>query len=173
MARPTWGLRFAGGVATAAPQSQRKPYRNGVGLRLKPVQLPTRSDTILKAWMNEVLPFSRGRSFFMSLHATRLAFDMSDPINEALLIYTGYGAASFPRARTPQLVSRFGEQDAQELKQRILDLMQEMQQPLATEGKRSKKSVTEQAIEQIRPRHPELDEPALKALAWTFAFGLR
>lgn len=109
----------------------------------------------------------------MSLHVSRLAFEMSDPINEALLIYTGYGAASFPRARTPQLVSRFGEENAQELKQRILELMQEMQAPLATEGKRSKKSVTEQAIEQIRPRHPELEEPALKALAWTFAFGLR
>lgn len=109
----------------------------------------------------------------MALHATRLAFEMSDPINEALLIYTGFGAASFPRARTPQLVSRFGEEEAQTLKMRILELMQEMQQPVVIEGKRSKKSVTEQAIEQLRPRHPELDEQALKALAWTFAFGLR
>ena len=109
----------------------------------------------------------------MAMQAAVLEWQMSDPINEALLIYTGYGSSTFPRARTPQLVSRFGESEGSELKHRILTLLGELQQPVASDGKRSRKSVTEQAIEQLRPRHPELDESALKALAWTFAFGLR
>lgn len=114
----------------------------------------------------------------MAFSAAILEFEMTvpvpcDPINEALLLYTGYGSASFPRARTPLLVSRFGEEEGLELKQRIIELLTELQQPLDMEGKRSRKSVTEMAIEQLRPRHPELDENAFKALAWTFAFGLR
>lgn len=114
----------------------------------------------------------------MAFSAAILEFDMSvpvhcDPINEALVLYTGFGSASFPRARTPLLLSRFGEEEGLELKQRIIELLTELQQPLDIEGKRSRKSVTEMAIEQLRPRHPELDETAFKALAWTFAFGLR
>lgn len=109
----------------------------------------------------------------MARLAAVLEWQMTDPINEALLIYTGYGASSFPRARTPQLVARFGEDEGGALKQRILDLLEELQQPVPVDGKRSRKSVTEQAIEHLRPRHPELDDSALKALAWTFAFGLR
>jgi hypothetical protein len=123
--------------------------------------------------MKELRAFSWGKEFFMAMQAAIIEWQMSDPINEALLIYTGYGSSSFPRARTPQLVSRFGETEGSELKQRILLLLEELQQPVPTDGKRSRKSVTEQAIEQLRPRHPELDESALKALAWTFAFGLR
>ena len=34
---------------------------------------------------------------------------MSDPINEALVLYTGFGSSPFPRAKTPHLVQRFGE----------------------------------------------------------------
>ena len=114
----------------------------------------------------------------MAFSAAILEFEMtvpvtSDPINEALLIYTGFGSASFPRARTPLLISRFGEEEGLELKHRILELLAELQQPLESEGRKSRKSVTEMAIEQIRPRHPELDETAFRALAWTFAFGLR
>lgn len=109
----------------------------------------------------------------MAMQAAVIEWQMSDPINEALLIYTGYGSSTFPRARTPQLVKRFGEAEGSELKHRILILLEELQQPVPLDGKRMRKSVTEQAIEQLRPRHPELDESALKALAWTFAFGLR
>lgn len=104
-----------------------------------------------------------------------LAYEMamSDPINEALVLYTGFGSSAFPRAKTPHLVQRFGADEGNALKQRILELLEELQQPVDGPEKRSKKSVTERAIEQLRPRHPELDESGLKALAWTFAFGLR
>jgi hypothetical protein len=98
--------------------------------------------------------------------------DAADDINEALVIYTGYGKSPFPRARSNDLVTRFGPEQGSELKSRILALMEELQQPIHDE-KRSKKSVTERAIEQLRPRHPELDETGLKALGWTFSFGLR
>lgn len=96
-----------------------------------------------------------------------------DPINEAITLYTGYGRSSFPRARSGDLVTRFGAEQAADLKQRIVALLEELQQPLAAPEKRSKKSVTERAIEQLQPRHPELDAEGMKALAWTYAFGLR
>lgn len=96
-----------------------------------------------------------------------------DPINRALVVYTGYGRSSFPRARTGDLAREFGEETAADLRLRILTLYTEMQLPLADEGKRTRKSVTERATEQIRQRHPELEEDGLKALAWAFAFGLR
>jgi hypothetical protein len=98
---------------------------------------------------------------------------MSDPINEALILYTGYGSSAFPRAKTPHLLARFGEAEGAALKQRILGLLEELQQPVDGPEKRSRKSVTERAIEQLSPKHPELDEVGLKALAWTYSFGLR
>jgi len=99
--------------------------------------------------------------------------EASDEINEALVIYTAFGKSPFPRARSNDLLARFGPVLGAELKARVLALFEELQQPLADGDRRSKKSVTERAIEQLRPRHPELDETGLKALGWTFAFGLR
>lgn len=98
--------------------------------------------------------------------------DAADDINDALVIYTGFGKSPFPRARSADLVTRYGPEQGADLKSRILALMEELGQPILDE-KRSKKSVTERAIEQLRPRHPELSETGLKALAWTFSFGLR
>lgn len=97
----------------------------------------------------------------------------ADPISEAIVIYTGFGRSSFPRARGNDVSARFGAEAGADLKQRILALLEELAQPVATPEKRSRKSVTEQAMEQFRPRHPELGEEALKALAWTFSFGMR
>lgn len=100
--------------------------------------------------------------------------EASDKINEALVIYTGFGKSSFPRARSNDLMVRFGPVEGAALKGRVLALFEELQQqPPADGDRRSKKSVTERAIEQLRPRHPELDEAGLKALGWTFSFGLR
>lgn len=109
----------------------------------------------------------------MGLRAVAYEQAMSDPINEALVLYTGFGTSPFPRAKTPHLIQRFGTAQGTELKRRILDLLEELQQPVEGLDKRSKKSVTERAIEQLRPRHPELDESGVKALAWTYSFGLR
>jgi hypothetical protein len=97
----------------------------------------------------------------------------ADPINDALVIYTGYGKSPFPRARGHDLVTEFGPEQGADLKARILALVEELQLPLAEGEKRSKKSVTERAIEQLAPKHPELDAVGLKALAWTYSFGLR
>ena len=96
-----------------------------------------------------------------------------DPINEAIIVYTGYGKSSFPRARGGDLVTQFGDGQATELKARILVLYDELAQPVPEPEKRSKKSVTERAIEALCPAHPELDEVGRKALAWAFSFGLR
>ena len=109
----------------------------------------------------------------MASSATALRMIMSDPINEALILYTGFGNSPFPRAKTPALAARFGESEGAELKHRIVGLLEELQQPVEGLEKRSKKSMTERAIEQLSPRHPELDELGLKALAWTYSFGLR
>jgi hypothetical protein len=66
-----------------------------------------------------------------------------------------------------------GAERGAELKERVLALFEELQQPLAEDDRRSRKSVTERAIEQLRPLYPELDETGLRALGWTFSFGLR
>lgn len=97
----------------------------------------------------------------------------SDPINEAIVVYTGYGKSSFPRARGNDVIVRFGIEEGGILKDRILQLFEELQQPAALPEKRSRKSVTEQTMELFRPRHPELSDQAVKALAWTFSFGMR
>ncbi len=97
----------------------------------------------------------------------------ADPINEAVAIYTAFGKSPFPRARSNDLIVQYGPERGAELKLRIVALLEDLQQSMPTGEKRSRKSVTEQAIEQFRPRHPELDESALKALAWTFSFGMR
>ena len=109
----------------------------------------------------------------MASSATALRMIMTDPINEALVLYTGFGNSPFPRAKTPALSARFGDTAGAELKQRIVGLLEELQQPVEGLEKRTKKSMTERAIEQLSPKHPELDESGLKALAWTYSFGLR
>ena len=96
-----------------------------------------------------------------------------DVINEAIMLYTGYGRSPFPRARSGDLVTRYGAELAADLKARILMLYEELSQPVPEPEKRTKKSVTERAIEALAPRHPELDEQGLKALGWAFSFGLR
>ena len=101
------------------------------------------------------------------------SFADRDPINEAIIVYTGFGKSAFPRARGGDLVTQFGAEPATELKARILALYDELAQPAPEPEKRSKKSVTERAIEALCPAHPELDEAGLKALSWAFSFGLR
>ena len=124
--------------------------------------------------MMDAAGFSEQGRFFMVLSAAIAREQvMSDPINEALVLYTGFGSSPFPRAQTPQLVARFGEAEGVVLKQRILSLLEELQQPVDSMEKRSRKSLTERAIEQLHPKHPELDPEGLKALAWTYSFGLR
>jgi hypothetical protein len=135
--------------------------------------LPALALTLLKAWMKEFRAFSNRQEFPMASSAAALRMVMSDPINEALILYTGFGNSPFPRAKTPQLVARFGEAEGVELKQRIVGLLEELQLPIEGLEKRSKKSLTERAIEQLSPKHPELDESGLRALAWTYSFGLR
>jgi hypothetical protein len=135
--------------------------------------LPALALTLLKAWMKEFRAFSNEREFPMASSAAAVRMIMSDPINEALILYTGFGSSPFPRAKTPQLVARFGEAEGAELRQRIVGLLEELQQPVEGLDRRSRKSLTERAIEQLSPRHPELDESGLKALAWTYSFGLR
>lgn len=96
-----------------------------------------------------------------------------EQISEAIVIYTGFGKSTFPRARGNDLIVRFGPDLGVELKQHILSLLEDLAQPVDLPEKRSRRSVTEQAMESFRPRHPELSEDAFKALAWTFSFGMR
>lgn len=105
---------------------------------------------------------------------TKQAVETSDDINHALALYTGFGKAAFPRARTADVAAVFGQEAAAELKARIQELYEELNQPLGEVDRKSgRKSVTERAIEQLRQRHPELDEEGLKVLAWAYSFGLR
>ncbi len=98
----------------------------------------------------------------------------NERINEALVLYTGYGKASFPRARTADLAAAFGEAEAQELKARILALYGELQQPLPEPDYGSgRKTATQRAVEAVGARHPELDDSGLRVLAWAYGFGLR
>ena len=53
-----------------------------------------------------------------------------DPINEAIVVYTGFGKSAFPRARGGDLVTQFGAEPATELKARILALYDELAQPV-------------------------------------------
>lgn len=99
---------------------------------------------------------------------------MRDPINQALVLFTGYGTSRFPRARTADIAAAFGDSAAMELRGRILLLYEELKQPpVEPAGRTSRKSATELAVAELRPRHPELDEEGLAVLAWAYSFGLR
>jgi hypothetical protein len=99
---------------------------------------------------------------------------MSDPINQALALFTGYGKSRFPRARTADIAAVLGEETAGDLRDRILALYDELKQPLPEPaGKAGRKSVTERAVDALRLRHPELDEEGLAVLSWAYSFGLR
>jgi hypothetical protein len=102
------------------------------------------------------------------------AVDICDPINRALVLYTSFGRSPFPRARLADVAAVYGDAAAAELKARIQQLYAELNQPVPdAPGKRSRKSMTERAVEQLANQHPELDEEGLRVLAWTYSFGLR
>lgn len=97
-----------------------------------------------------------------------------DPINEALVLYTSFGRSAFPRARLADVAAAYGDAAAAELKARIQQLYAELNGPVPdAPGKRSRKSMTERAVEQLASQHPELDSEGLEVLAWAYAFGLR
>jgi hypothetical protein len=99
---------------------------------------------------------------------------LRDPINQALALFTGYGRSRFPRARTADVAGVFGDAAAAQLRDRILALYEELKRPLAERvGRAGRKSVMERAVEELRLRHPELDEEGLAVLAWAYSFGLR
>ena len=96
---------------------------------------------------------------------------MASDLNEAIPLFLGYGTESFPYKRMAPIVARFGNEKASELKTSIDEILKSLN-TIHIDWKKNV-SVGQVAAQEIRSRFPELDEIAIQALVWKFAFDWR
>ena len=94
---------------------------------------------------------------------------MSDPLNSAIVLYLGYGTASFPHHRREAVEERFGDQ-ADELLRRM-DLVFETLDKVVPYDSEALAVATKRAVEAAKLKHPELTDETLAAIGWSYSYG--
>jgi hypothetical protein len=90
-----------------------------------------------------------------------------DPLAKALKLYTGGGASVFPQQNADKVLAKFGLEIAQRVDLLVTELG--MLQPDWTLH-HSLAAATDWATAEMKSRHPDLHQEALKALGWSFSF---
>jgi len=90
-----------------------------------------------------------------------------DLLSKALKLYTAGGVSVFPQQNADKVLAKFGPETAQ----RVDLLMSELGtlQPDWTLH-HSLAAATDWATAEMKSRHPDLHEEALKLLGWSFSF---
>ena len=94
-------------------------------------------------------------------------------LSEAIVVWTGWGEASWPDPGEQRLVARFGESDALDLLPVVKAIEDEFFSSDARHHAADPAEMARQAIEDFRIKHPELSNEAMTALAWCYTFTYR
>lgn len=97
----------------------------------------------------------------------------TDEIGKAVVLYLGFGRSPYPRQDQTCLVEEFGTQRAVDLQNRVQTLLREASQISVDWSVHSIVSAGKLASAEIASRHPELSEPALRAIEWKFTYDWR
>ena len=105
----------------------------------------------------------------MSLGQPSKAGMAVNDISIAVSLYLGYGLTSFPKEDASRLVPRFGS-NASRLETQVRALLTELDSVRPDWNAHSLASGSQWAVAQLRSAHPELEDDAVNALVWTYAW---
>jgi tetratricopeptide (TPR) repeat protein len=115
-------------------------------------------------------PYRSSRSAYRDLDPhlhqvrTRTMQAQSDDLSNAIILFLGFGTKAWPHRDRARLVQEFGAAQAAALESRVLSIAGELAQIPVDWSVHSLQSGGEMAQIEMRARHPDLSETALRAL---------
>lgn len=98
--------------------------------------------------------------------------DENETLSNAMVVWIGKGYGSTPRRSDDRLREEFGEEKAASLLPRLRELMGDFYKTDAKDaGNMGAMSIKAKA--DFRPKHPEISEEAVSALAWIYVWNMK
>jgi hypothetical protein len=91
-------------------------------------------------------------------------------VSQAIVIWTGWGQATWPVRDEARVVKRFGVDTAADLLPRIRELAREFYSSDARDVIADLKEMGDVAAGEFRRAHPELSDEAVQALVWCYTY---
>ncbi len=96
-----------------------------------------------------------------------------DRLGEAIVLWSGWGSASFPLRNEKPVVDRFGEHQAAELMPMLRLMVEEFYASDARYTAADLKEMEASSMGQFVKKRPSLPTDAVRALAWCYTFDNR
>ena len=97
----------------------------------------------------------------------------SDSLNKAIPLFIGFGETFAPDRDASRLIREFGATEAALLEPEVQAILDEVANIPVDWSKHTLVSAEQEVLAQMRARHPELSETALRAMGWDFTFFWR
>jgi hypothetical protein len=94
-------------------------------------------------------------------------------VGEAIVVWSGWGRASYPSRDEEALANRFGKEVANELLPMIRELENDFYSSDARHTAADSAEMANISAEQFTRKHPELPADAARALAWCYTFDYK
>ena len=94
-------------------------------------------------------------------------------LSDALLVWTGWGYVPWPDDGEKRLEKKFGLTAARALLPKLQELKNEFYSSNAWQVASDLPEMQTMSAAEFRPRHPEISEDAVRALAWCYTFDYK
>ena len=94
-------------------------------------------------------------------------------LSEAIIAWTGWGVSARPARDESRVVEAFGEELAIDLMPAIREAEEEFYESDARHVVEDLAEMGETAAERFREAHPEIDDAAIRALAWCYTYDFK
>lgn len=92
-------------------------------------------------------------------------------ISRALVAYLGFKTHSFPQHSDTAVAALFPRQDAEALAMAVRRVLEDLRELQPDWDEQDLLQATQWARDSMHQKHPELNDVALDALAWSFSYG--
>lgn len=96
--------------------------------------------------------------------------DDEPSLSTAIILWTGWGRATWPVCNESGIYQQFGADVADALSPRIRAIYEEFFQSDAKNTVAGLNEMGERAAAEFRSRHPEISDDAIEALAWCYTY---
>ncbi len=96
-----------------------------------------------------------------------------EELNQAVVLFIGYGVNPFPRCDGEALIRAYGNPLGSDLSSTVIKLTNELNQIPFDWNQVNLVSAGGLVRAEMHSRHPELDDKALDALTWKFTYDWR
>jgi hypothetical protein len=108
-----------------------------------------------------------------SIKGHRFVSKADNQVNEALVIYVGYGMKRFPKEDAARLLLYFNEEKSAQLMSEIRSILNDLNQLRPDWTALSLGAAEIWARHEMAERYPQLNDGSLKALGWVFTWWWR